>query len=134
MGSVASTGFSLSNLLQGITSGSPQLSATLSSSTVQSALQDAPSSDLVELSSQALQLQEAHLLFSDSSTADATPTIPAELDPLSSVPSSSSSGSTAPLSDQLAGYQSDLKSQEMESLFGVGQSGPALSTLFDVLN
>jgi hypothetical protein len=131
MGSVATTGFSLSNLLQSLTSGSPQLSSTLFSSTVQSALQDAPSSDLVALSSQAQQLQEADLLFSDSSTSVGTPTIPTVLDPLSSA--SSSSGSTASLSNQLAGYQSDLKSQEMQSLFGVGQSGPALSSLFDVL-
>jgi hypothetical protein len=47
--------------------------------------------------------------------------------------SSSAAPSTAPLADQLAGYQSDLQSQEMQSLFGVGQSGPALSSLFDVL-
>jgi hypothetical protein len=138
MGSVAAAGFSVANLLQNLTSGSPQVSSALSSSTVQTALQSASASDLIELSGQAVQLQEANLLFGDSSTAPgtpATPAIPSALNPLSSLMSSSSSTapSTAPLADQLAGYQSDLRSQEMQSLFGVGQNGPALSSLFDVL-
>jgi hypothetical protein len=138
MGSVASTGFSVANLLQSLTSGSPQVSSALSSSSVQTALQGASTSDLVSLSGQAVQLQEADLLFGDSNTASGTPitpTIPSALNPLSSLlPSSSSTApSTTPMADQLAGYQSDLQSQEMQSLFGVGQSGPALSSLFDVL-
>jgi hypothetical protein len=138
MGSVASAGFSVANLLQTLTSGSPQVSSALSSSTVQTALQSASTSDLVELSGQAVQLQEADLLFGDSNTATGapiTPTIPSALNPLSSLMSSSSSTapSTAPLADQLAGYQSDLQSQEMQSLFGIAQSSPALSSLFDVL-
>jgi hypothetical protein len=138
MGSVASTDFSVANLLQTLTSGSPQVSSALSSSTVQTALQSASTSDLVELSGQAVQLQEADLLFGDSSTSSGTPTtptIPSALNPLSALLTSSSSiaPSTAPLADQLAGYQSDLQSQEMQSLFGITQSSPALSSLFDVL-
>jgi hypothetical protein len=138
MGSVASSGFSVANLLQSLTSGSPQVSSALSSSTVQTELQSASTSDLIELSGQAVQLQEADQLFADSSSASGTstaPTIPSALNPLSSLLSStgSTSPSTAPLADQLAGYQSDLQSQEMQSLFGVGQNSPALSSLFDVL-
>jgi hypothetical protein len=148
MGSVATTGFTVANLLQSITSGTPQLSSALSSSAVQSALQNAPASDLVQLSDQALQLQVADQLFANSSTtasAADTATIPSSLNPLSSLlsslnattaaPSGSSgaSASTASLSNQLAGYQSDLQSEEMQSLFGLSQSSPPLSTLFDVL-
>ena len=146
MGSVPTDGFSVTNLVLTLTSaGSPQLAATLSTPAVQTALQNATTSDLVDLSSEAVQLQEANLLFGDSIGAagtSATATIPAALDPLTSLLSSlvstgsSSSGtssSTASLSNQLAGYQSDLQSGEIQSLFGVGTSGPALSSLFDVL-
>src|ERR1700679_1491590 len=113
MGSVASSGFSVANLLQSLTGGSPQVASALSSSTVQTALQSASPSDLVSLSGEAVQLQEVDLLFGGSitafgTTAPTTPTIPSVLNPLSSLlsPPSSTAPSTAPLSDQLAGYQS----------------------------
>ncbi len=94
MGSIAKTGFSIANLLQTLTSaGSPQLSAALSSPAVQTALQTARPGDLVDLSDQAMQLQEASQLLGTSSTAD-TATLPAALDPLSSLLASTSS--TAP--------------------------------------
>src|SRR5580658_10010288 len=96
MGSVAAAGFSVANLLQSLTSGSPQLSAALSTSTVQTALQNASPSDLLELSSQAVQLQEASQLFADSSTGTgATATIPSALDPLSSLLSSLESATSS---------------------------------------
>ncbi len=141
MGSVASTGFSIGNLLQSLTNSSPQLSFALSSNSVQAALQNASPSDLADLSGEALQLQESDLLF-DTSTTGTSQTIPYTPDPLfsllSSLDSSTASGSsasssTASLSNQLSGYQSDLASQEMQSLFGVGPTGPAPSTLFDML-
>jgi hypothetical protein len=150
MGSVAASGFSVSNLLQSVSSGSPQLSAVLSSSAVQTALKSASPGDLLKLSSQAVQLQEADQLFADSNTAASAgtaPTIPSALDPLSSLlaslssttpgasssSSSSTGSSTASLANQLAGYQGDLQANEMQALFGVGQTGPPPSTLFDVL-
>jgi hypothetical protein len=138
MGSVATSGFSLANLLQTLTSaGSPQLSSALSSSTVQAALQNAPSGDLVELSDQAMQLQEVSQLFGNSSTAD-TAALPAALDPLSSLVSSTSStasasSSTASLANQLGGYQSDMQSEEMQTLFGMTSTSPQPSSLFDAL-
>jgi hypothetical protein len=138
MGSVATTGFSVANLLQTLTSaGSPQLSAALSSPTVQTALQNAPTSDLVDLSDQAMQLQEVSDLFGNSSTAD-TATLPAALDPASSLLSSTSStgssgSSTASLANQLSGYQSDLQSEELQTLFGMNSTSPPPSSLFDAL-
>jgi hypothetical protein len=138
MGSVATTGFSLTNLLQTLTSaGSPQLSAALSSTAVQTALQTAPTSDLVDLSDQAMQLQEVSQLFGNSSAPD-TATLPSALDPLSSLLSPASStpssgSSTASLANQLSGYQSDLQSQEMQTLFGMTSTSPPPSSLFDAL-
>jgi hypothetical protein len=138
MGSIATSDFSLANLLQTLTSsGSPQLAAELSSPAVQAALETAPSGDIVEVFDQALQMQEASLFSADSSTAF-TPTIPAAVDPASSLlaPTSSAAPATAPtasLAHQLEGYQSDLQSQEMQTLFGVNAAGPPLSSLFNVL-
>jgi hypothetical protein len=143
MGSVATSGFSLSNLLQNLTSsGSSQLSAVLSSPSVQTALQASPS-DAVALSDQALQLQETSLLFGNS-TPPQTATIPSSLDPLTSIldavdPTASSSTtpstttSTASLANQLSGYQSDLQSEEMQTLFGITSTAPQPSTLFNAL-
>jgi len=136
MGAIASTNFSLANLLQTLTStGSPGLSTALSSSAVQSALQNGPS-DTVELSEEAVQLQEASLLFGGSNPAD-TGTLPSALDPLLSAPAASgggSSGSTASSStpsvaNQLSSYQTDLQSEEMQALFGIAPASSPPSSL-----
>jgi hypothetical protein len=144
MGSISSTGISAASLLQSLTNGSPQFSATLSSPTVQTALQNATAGELVELSTQALQLQESDLLFGDS-TAAASGTLASTLASLSSPPSSdatsvsaasdsSSSASTSAspptsASSQLATYQTELQSQELEALFGVGSNNPSTSLI-----
>ena len=47
MGSITTNGFSVANLVQNLTgAGSPQLAATLSSPAVQTAIQNAPASDI----------------------------------------------------------------------------------------
>jgi hypothetical protein len=138
MGAVPTSDFSLGNLLQTLTStDSPQLSAVLSSPTVQTALQTAPSGDVAEMVELALQLEESSLLFENSNTAGVA-TLPAVLDSLSSLASSTLStaapgSSTAPLANQLSGYQSELQSEEMQALFGVAPTGPPPSTLFDAI-
>jgi len=72
MGSISSTNPGLSELLQSLTnSGSDVLSSILSTPNVQSALEQAPAGDVVELSDQALQLQVVGALFG-SPTTDTT--------------------------------------------------------------
>jgi hypothetical protein len=53
----------LSNLLQSLGADSPALASLLSTSQMQSALQQASPGDLVQLSDQAMQLQQVSLLF-----------------------------------------------------------------------
>ena len=56
MGSVASTSNGLSDLLQTLTNENSPLLPTLSSPAIQAALQNAPASDIVQISNQAMQL------------------------------------------------------------------------------
>jgi hypothetical protein len=64
MGSVnSSTNTLLMNLLQNLATTSPQLSSILSAPNVQSALQNESPADLVQLSDQAVQLQQMSTLF-----------------------------------------------------------------------
>src|SRR5580693_9054030 len=97
MGSVASTNPLASNnnngladLLQNLTNENSPLLSTLSSPAVQSALQNAPASDIVEISDQALQLQDTDALFGISNTST-SPT-----DSLFSALASVGSGATSP--------------------------------------
>jgi hypothetical protein len=73
MGSVASTTNGLSDLLQTLTNENSPLLSTLSSPAIQAALENAPASDIVQISDQAMQLQDTEALFGTPSTA-ATPT------------------------------------------------------------
>src|SRR5208283_4184499 len=69
MGSASSTNATnsnLSSLLQTLSSASPQLSSLLSSSKIQSALAQSSPQDVVQLSEQALELQQTDLLFGSS--------------------------------------------------------------------
>jgi hypothetical protein len=155
MGSVPTDSFSTTSLVQSLTgAGSPQLAATLSSPAVQTALQKAPTSDLVDLSSQALKLQETDLLFGDRSANESaadTATLASTLYPLSALlaaaeaaankapesgatsPSPTASSSTASLASQLTEYQNDLQAQEMQSLFGIAPTASPPSSLVDTL-
>ena len=138
MGSVNSSS-NLSNLLQTLQAESPQLSSFLAAPNVQAALEKASPGDLVQLSDQALQLQQVGLLFG---SPDGTPSSPSPADSLSSVLLSSNSAtqpdpilqalelsvgaggtngaasSSAPAS-QIANNANSLQAQEMDALFGV---------------
>jgi hypothetical protein len=147
MGPVPTEAFSVNNLVQSLTaSGSPQLAATLSSPAVQTAVENAPTGDLVDLSGQALKLQETGLLFGAANTAE-TATLASILYPLASLlakanaaaltaapgatnPSPAATSSTASLANQL---QSDLQAQEVQSLFGITPTVSPPSSLFDTL-
>jgi len=148
MGSAPTNSFSVSGLFQTLTgAGSPQLAATLSTPAVQAALQNAPTSDLVDLSSQALKFQETGQLFGSDSTAE-TATLASILYPLASLlAKANSTASTAAgsgssnaspaaalpavsLADQL---QSNLQAEEMQSLFGIIPTASPPSSLFDTL-
>jgi hypothetical protein len=72
MSSVSSTSSGLSNLLQTLSAESPQLSSLLSTPKMQSALEKASPGDLVQLSDQALQLQQVGLLFGSSNSTQST--------------------------------------------------------------
>ena len=68
MGSVASTSNGLSDLLQTLTNENSPLLPTLSSPAIQAALENAPASDIVQISNQAMQLQDTEALFATSTT------------------------------------------------------------------
>ena len=147
MGSVASTNPLASNnnngladLLQNLTNENSPLLSTLSSPKIQAALQNGPASDIVEISDQALQLQATDALFGISNpTTSPTDSLFSALASINSNETSSAAGSPlnpgSPLADQLAAYQGNMQTQEMQTLFA---STPAAtptaipSSLYDV--
>jgi len=147
MGSVASTNTLASNnnngladLLQNLTNENSPLLSTLSSPTVQAALENAPASDIVEISDQALQLQATDALFGISNTSTSpTDSLFSALASANSNDTSSASGSSlnpgSPLADQLAAYQGNMQTQEMQTLFATTPSTTPTaipSSLYDV--
>ncbi len=125
--SPGSTNPGLADALQLITnSASPTVSSLLSSPSVQAALQNAPTADLVELSDQALQSQVVDGLFgnADGSQTQTDPSttlanILAEVNPSTSSTASTSSSS---LANQLAIYQDQQQGQDTQALLGAGSS------------
>lgn len=138
MGSVASATTSttannngLSDLLQTLTQENSPLAATLSSPKVEQALENAPASDIVQISEQAMQLQATDALFgisnsSGSSTDSSLFSALASADSESSGSTTSSSTSDSSLADQLAAYQSNMQIQDTQSLLGL--SGTSSNT------
>jgi len=147
MGSVASTNPASSNasnnngladLMQTLTSENSPLLSTLSSANVQTALANAPTSDIVEISEQAQQLQSVDALFGISSTSNSSSdSLFSALADIGSSQGSSASASNlntgSSLTDQLAAYQSNQQTQETQTLLGLTPSGTTNSSLFDVL-
>jgi hypothetical protein len=131
MGSVASTSNGLSDLLQTLTNENSPLLSTLSSPAIQAALQNAPASDIVQISDQAMQLQDAEALFGTPATAS-TPTdsLFAALTPAGSSAASPAPG--ASLADQLAEYQGNIQTQEAQTLLGVTPAPTTANSLYDV--
>src|SRR5208282_6813047 len=100
-----------------LTSASSPLASELSSPAMQAALAKAPAGDIVQLSNEALQLQEMSTLFGNpSQTASSVDpsSILAALYPSPSAPSTAS----APLANQVASYQNALQSEQVQTLFG----------------
>jgi hypothetical protein len=116
MGSVASTNSGLSDLLQTLSNDNSPLLSTLSSPTVEAALQNAPASDIAQISDEALQLQVADSIFGDSSATT----------------SSNSTASSSSLTEQLAAYQSNSQIQETQALLSISQPTTSPSSQFDV--
>jgi hypothetical protein len=128
MGSISSTSAGLSDLLQTLTKENSPLLSTLSSPTIEAALQTAPASDIAQISDEAMQLQVADAIFGDpSSSGTSSDSLFSEL---AGTPSSSTS--TGSLADQLAAYQGSSQLQETQSLLGITQPTSTQSSLFDV--
>jgi len=138
MGSVASTNAGLTDLLQTLSSENSPLVSTISSPSVEAALEKAPASDIVQLSDEALQLQVTDSLFGGSTTSSTSGTTPSSLfSELESIDSSANTGSSsstsgASLTDQLAAYQGSSQLQEAQSLLGITQPTANSNSLFDV--
>jgi len=97
-------------------SGSPLLSAGVTSSQVQSALASASPSDVAELSEQAMQLQNVETLFGAIDGLETTTTPASLLDSI--VGSLSSSTPSSTLSSELAAYTGQQQADENQSLLG----------------
>jgi hypothetical protein len=143
MGSV-----NLSNLLQSLGAESPALASLLSTTKMQSALEQASPGDLVQLSDQAMRLQQVGLLFGSTDGTQSNAFNPAPdslfsiLGPANSNPSPDPVMQALESSLGLAGANpssttnpitsptSSLQAQELESLFGSPQAiDPFLNTL-----
>jgi hypothetical protein len=153
MGSVASTNAGLADLMQNLTSASSPLASELSSPAMQAALESAPPGDIVQLSNEALQLQEVGTLFGDPSQTNSAidpNSILAALYP-SSFPSTTSASTTAEssllsaasaasanstssatLANDLASYQYAQQSNQVEALFGTTPTTTS-NSFFNVL-
>jgi len=148
MGSVSSASSNLTNLLQTLGTESPELSSLLSTPQMQSALENASPGDLVQLSDQALQLQQIGILFgtTDGTQSTGLPSVPASLfsalspdssttqaDPImqaleSSLGVSGTNSTTSGTSSSTSA--SSLQAQEVQALFGDTQTvDPLLNTL-----
>ena len=133
--SAGSTNNGLQDLLQTLTNENSPLLSSLSSPNIQSALQNAPPGDIVEISEQAQQLQSIDALFGISNTA-ASSSSDSLFSALANIGSSGSGSSLTPgssLSDQLAAYQGNQQTQETQALFGISPSSTTNNSLFDVM-
>lgn len=141
MGSISSANPGLTNLLQTLSNvGSP----LLSSPSVVSALQKASPSDVAQLSTAALQLQNVDAMFgvSNQSSSSSTSALNSLLASLEAAPTStpaptdtqvpSATTSTVSPADQAASYQASLQQSEAQTLLGLGSTATS-GSLFDML-
>jgi hypothetical protein len=148
MGTVAPVNPGVADLLQILSNaGSPSLSSALSSSPVQAALQSASPADIVQLSIQATQLQVANDLFApadptqtdglfsalspSSSDADLNNLLTDLYSPPSATSPASAAAPAPTIADQIASYQSQLQTEQLQALFGVD---PTVGTSGSLLN
>jgi hypothetical protein len=127
----------LSDLLQTLSNENSPLLSTLSSPGVESALENAPTSDIVEISEQAQQLQSVDALFGLSSTSNSSTdslfTALADVGSNTGSPAASSLNTGSSLADQLAAYQGNLQTQEAQTLLGINPTTNTNSSLFDLV-
>jgi hypothetical protein len=140
MGPVSSVSPGVTDLLQ--TLSSLNLPPVLSSAGVTSALEKAPTADIVQMSMAAMQLENVDAMFgiSDSSNAGTNSTL-ANLGDLltgsagaaanSQLPSAATSSASS--ADQFANYQSALQLSEAQGLFGTGATGDLSGSLLDLI-
>lgn len=156
MGSVSSINTSgMSEMIQLLSSSSsPLTSSGLSSSQIQSALKNASPTDIVHLSAQAIQMQEASVLFGNSDTSQppslfSTPSVSSSsntfdnlISALNSASTSDTSGSnssspqsasSSSLATNTANYQSQMQLDGIQSLFGTGSTSGTSGTLLNTL-
>ena len=134
MGSVSSLNPGVADLLQTLSNVN---SPVLSSPATASALENAPTSDIVQLSQSAVQLENVDMLFGIPSSAAAGPSATlssllanVEAPSASTVPDPSSTTSSASTeAGQLASYQAALQSAETQTLFGTAPAAPDTSLL-----
>jgi hypothetical protein len=131
MGSVSSLNPGVADLLQTLSNVN---SPVLSSPATVSALENAPTSDIVQLSQSAVQLENVDMLFGIPSSAAASPSAtlssllanlesPQTAPSVSTIPEpSSTTPSAATEAGQLASYQAALQSAETQTLFGTAPS------------
>jgi hypothetical protein len=120
MGDVSSVNPGVTDLLQTL---SNLNSSVLSSPAVTSALESAPTTDIVQLSMAATQLEGIDTMFGISNGSNTgTSSILASLeDPPAG--SAQATLSTASPADRLADYQAALQATETQGLFGIGPGG-----------
>lgn len=127
MGSVSSVNPGVANLLQTLSNVN---SPVMNSPAVVSALQSAPTSDIVQLSEEATQLQGMDEMFgisTGSGTNDMSSTLAGLGNSLTGSAETASNGqpastllSNATPAEQLANYQAVLQGAETQGLFGIG--------------
>lgn len=150
MDSVTSTSNSgmtyLTQLLSSPTS--PLASSGLSSTQIQSVLQNASPSDIVQLSDSALQLQNIDSLFgspsasqtdglfslsSPPSSGATLASILATLNPSTDSQAPTTTPAPSSLADQFSAYQNQLQSEQIAALFGTGSPAGLAGTSLNAL-
>ena len=135
MGSISSLSPGITNLLQTL---SQVNSPVLSSPSAVSALEKASPSDLVQLSTAAVQLENVDVLFGmpDASSSDPNAALNDLLATLAAPQTSTSADSNAPAAaspaDQAANYQQAVQQSEAQTLLGLGPT-QASGSLFNLL-
>ena len=121
MGTVSSTNTAVSNLLQNL---SAVNCPVLSSPSVVSALEKAPPSDIVQLSTAALQLQGVDAMFGLPQTSDTSSSGMSSMFPslATATPSSSASSSATPSAQSIEQSMADEQLQSVDEMFGMPTS------------
>jgi hypothetical protein len=126
MGSVSSLNPGVSGLLQSL---SNLNSPVLSSKAAVSALEKAPSADIVQLNAAVNQLENVDAIFGVSDSASSGPS-----NLLTALENGSTNAlSTASPSEQNAGYESAVQAQVTQGLFGTATSNALSGSLFNVI-